>query len=114
MPNLKNKMQLQQLTLTADGTGGNEGAWTNVKTLWGEVSDGVAERYFNEGQEYNGIIYKVTVRGLSFNYAPPLQNYRLVLYPFGSSNILKILDAKNDDLKKMWVVLTCISAPDTN
>jgi len=105
---MRYKLTIQQLDISADGAGGSTALWNTLKTIFAEVQVTHSGRLFVQGQEYTGTYYTLTCRYKSFNYAPPAENYRLVLDPDGLNKILKILTLDNPDILSRYLSITAI------
>ncbi len=104
---MRYKLTVEQLTATPDGTGGTTSSWSVMKTLFADVQATGSGRLFVQGQEYVGSVYSVTCRYYSFQYTPPVENYRFILDPDGLNITLKILAINNTDNLKKYLTITC-------
>lgn len=105
---MRYKLTVQQLALSADGAGGSTATWSNLKTIFAEVSVTNSGRLFIQGQEYVGTYYTITCRYNSFKYNAPIEDYRLVIDPDGINKPLKILTVDNPDILRLYLVMTAI------
>jgi len=62
-PNLNRALILESPTQVADGAGGFTMSWTNVGTLWGEVSAGAGRDPSATEFTLSSVPYRITVRG---------------------------------------------------
>jgi|GEM_PF-1423001 head-tail adaptor len=107
---MRYKINIQQLTTSNDGAGGTSATWSTLKTMFAFVEVNTSGRLFVQGQEYVGTYYIITCRYNSFQFTRPVENYRLVLDPDGTSTNLKILTINNPDSLKMYLDIMAISS----
>lgn len=108
MPNFNRKITLYTLTTASDGAGGTTASWDAGVVKWAEIIVTNNGKLFIQGQEYNETIYTIQLNGQSFNYTPPVENYKIEINAFGKTRKLKIISASQPDLLNFLVVLTCI------
>ena len=99
---MRHRVVVQAVTVTATGSGGSTEEWGNVGTYWSKVEQVSGTRLLAYNQVYEGNVFKVTMR-----YHPALdfevQTHRF-LY---NGQELVIHTSELIKQRQVWVVFTC-------